>query len=106
MNKFLIKFDVSTGKLYKWMWFFYFFLPQRLHIVTSPRIEPAKPEKLEDESTISVEGKGSVIGSDELNDNSLPPPVYNELVVEDEKKNGVTTKNGGVENKAFSVDEE
>lgn len=85
---------------------FYFFLfPQRLHIVTSPRIQPAKPEKLEDETTISVEGKGSVI-SDELNDNSLPPPVYNELEVEDEKKNGTTTKNGGLENKAFSVDEE
>eukprot|EP00057_Strongylocentrotus_purpuratus_P033103 XP_790132.3 PREDICTED: sodium- and chloride-dependent GABA transporter 2 [Strongylocentrotus purpuratus] len=78
---------------------------ERLHIITSPRIQPAKPGKLEDESTISVEGKGSVI-SDELNDNSLPPPVYNELVVEDEKKNGVTTKNGGLENKAFSVDEE
>ena len=75
---------------------------QRLHIITSPRIQPATPEKMEDESTISVEAKKSDI-SDTLNENSLPPPVYNELVVEDEKKG--TTTNGGVENVAFSADE-
>lgn len=95
---------------------------ERIHSITSPKIKPAKAPELDDNLTVSVEGAKSDL-SDSLNANTLPPPVYNELVVEDEKKgaksnggvdntaftgeyekkNGVST-NGGLENKAFSGD--